>query len=85
MEASELTWRVSKAFKKALALEVLFLLLTIAGCTKSQHPETVCPIDAQPAQWTGARNGNSCEYSHYSIVERKTHSWWAACAGDGAK
>lgn len=27
--------------------------------------------------------GSSCEYSHYSVIEKKTHSWWADCSKNG--
>src|SRR5947209_1155033 len=28
-------------------------------------------LDGQPPTWSGQRRGNSCEYFHYSIVEKK--------------
>jgi hypothetical protein len=63
----------------ARALSLSLIVLIASGCEKSYRAKNVCPIDGQPAQWSGARKGNSCEYSHYSIIEKKTHSWWAAC------
>jgi len=55
------------------------IFLVIAGCDRRKN---VCPIDGQPPQWSGRRNGQSCEYFHYSNMERKTHSWWAECGKD---
>jgi hypothetical protein len=54
------------------------LALILLGCEASH--KNVCPIDGQPPAWSGQRRGNSCEYFHYSIVEKKTHSWWADCS-----
>jgi hypothetical protein len=51
----------------------------IAGC---DGRKIVCPIDGQPAQGLWRRNGQSCEYFHYSVIEKKTHSWWAECSQD---
>jgi len=55
----------------------LILATILFGCSRSR--QNVCPIDGQPPEWTGARKGNSCEYFHYSIVEKKAHSWWNEC------
>ena len=57
----------------------LLVLLSLAACSQGHRQKNVCPIDGQLPQWSGARKGNSCEYFHYSIVEKRTHSWWAAC------
>jgi len=67
-----------------LLLAILGIFLTLAGCGKSQSRKNVCPIDGQPPQWAGQRKGNSCEYFHYSDIERHTHSWWADCEQDPA-
>jgi hypothetical protein len=61
------------AIRKIAAPALAVILL---GCSETSHKENVCPIDGQPPEWSGARNGHSCEYFHYSIVEKKTHSWW---------
>jgi len=66
---------VSRIGKPAVPLALAVILL---GCSQAAH-KNVCPIDGQPPQWSGARNGQSCEYFHYSIVEKKTHSWWSDC------
>jgi hypothetical protein len=60
----------------SLRLGLVLVLLTTAGCERAKN---ACPIDGQPPEWTGRRNGKSCEYFHYSQVERTTHSWWADC------
>jgi hypothetical protein len=49
------------------------------GLQGERSGKNVCPIDGSPPEWTGKRNGSSCEYLHYNAVERQTHSWWAAC------
>ena len=54
------------------------LAVILLGC-QANH-KNVCPIDGQPPEWSGQRRGKSCEYFHYSIVEKKTHSWWADCS-----
>jgi hypothetical protein len=56
----------------------LLIAVILMGCSEAGH-KNVCPIDGQPPQWSGPRNGHSCEYFHYSIVEKKTHSWWTDC------
>jgi hypothetical protein len=45
-----------------------------------------CPIDGAPAEWqTGGeqygsrRDHNVCNYGHFSKVDQKPHTWWAAC------
>jgi hypothetical protein len=67
-----------KAAKAAKGLLLVLICLFTAGCTK-ETSKNVCPIDGQPPQWTGARHGDTCEYGHYSIIEKSTHSWWAPC------
>ena len=37
-----------------------------------------CPIDGQPANWS-KQEGNTCEYGHFSVIEKKAHTWSAAC------
>jgi hypothetical protein len=53
--------------------------------TNSINPQR-CPIDGLPAEWQtgGERYGsrsdhNICNYGHFSVVEKKAHTWWAAC------
>jgi hypothetical protein len=64
--------------KWSLTVGVTLIVIALSGCSK-EHARTACPIDGQPPQWRGQRSGNSCEFFHYSDVERKTHSWWADC------
>ena len=40
---------------------------------------SICPIDGQLAQWSKRQGRSDCEYGHFSTVEKKTHSWLAAC------
>jgi hypothetical protein len=67
---------LSLSIKKA-ALAALALILL--GCSEANR-KNVCPIDGQRPEWSGERKGSSCEYFHYSIVEKQTHSWWADCS-----
>jgi hypothetical protein len=66
--------------KRSGTLFVLsMIVMSAAACKGGRSGKNVCPIDGAAPEWTGQRNGNSCEYLHYSAVERQTHSWWAKC------
>jgi hypothetical protein len=73
------------SLEKATVAALFLFILTIAACRNNEAHRPACPIDGQPPQWSGPRNGQSCEYSHYSVVEKKTHSWWAKCGEDAAQ
>ena len=77
--------RTLPACGKVLPIALFFLFLAATGCSHQAAGNTVCPIDGQPSQWSRAENEHRCEYSHYSLVERKTHSWLAECQEGGAK
>jgi hypothetical protein len=51
----------------------LVLAVLLLECSPAGY-KNVCPIDEQPPEWSGERKGRSCEYFHYSVVEKKTHS-----------
>jgi hypothetical protein len=76
VEVSEMRRRPLFSMKKAAPAALALILL---GCSEASH-KNVCPIDGQAPEWSGQRKGHSCEYFHYSIVEKKTHSWWADCS-----
>jgi hypothetical protein len=77
LEVPEMTIpRILFSIKKAAPATFALILLACSG--KASH-KNVCPIDGQPPEWSGQRKGDWCEYSHYSIIEKKTHSWWADC------
>ena len=61
--------------KKAAWLLVVVVLLTVSGCAR--RSPSLCPIDGSPAQVTRRIDEKMCAYSHFSIVERTTHSWVA--------
>jgi hypothetical protein len=61
-----------------LRLAVISFLLTAIGCSKYDAPN-LCPMDRTPAQVTTRLSDGSCEYSHYAQIERRMHSWKAAC------
>jgi hypothetical protein len=56
---------------------ILLLLLALSGCG-NKFPDS-CPIDGAPAQFTKRLDEKSCEYTHFSAVERRTHNWVADC------
>ena len=60
---------------------LLMLILPVGGCAKRRR-RNLCPIEGQPSQWAERRNGHTCEYFHYSIIERRTHSRMADCPSD---
>jgi hypothetical protein len=39
----------------------------------------ICPIDGQLAEWSKRQGRSDCEYGHFSTVEKKPHTWVAAC------
>jgi len=49
------------------------LLIVLVRSHQSRRPNA-CPIDGRQAEWTNPRNGTTCEYRHFSEVERTTHS-----------
>lgn len=58
------------------AMRIVFLLPLLAtGCSK--RSPSACPIDGLPAQVTKRLDEKSCEYSHFSVIERHTHTWVA--------
>jgi hypothetical protein len=57
---------------------VLGLLILVALRGVPQRPDR-CPIDGQVAEWTKRSGENSCDYGHFSAIERATHMWSAAC------
>jgi len=71
--------------EKVIFLVTLLISLAVAGCARNQTQKNVCPIDGQPPQWVGQRNGKSCEFFHYNDIERHSHSWWADCEQSGTQ
>jgi|SRR5882724_9434083 len=67
---------------RALHLSLVLIFLIIAGCDSRKN---VCPIDGQPPEGLWRKKGQSCEYFHYSVIEKKTHSWWAECTQESAQ
>jgi len=58
-----------------ISVVILIVLLT------SRKPviANVCPIDGQVAEWSKRQGPKECEYGHFSIVEKTTHTWSANC------
>ena len=50
-------------------MPLALIFLTTAGCNSCTN---VCPIDGQPPEGRWRRNGQACEYFHYSVIEKKT-------------
>ena len=65
--------------RKGILFLPILILLSAAACNRKHKGQNVCPIDGSAPEWTGRRNGNSCEYFHYNAIERQTHAWWAEC------
>ena len=76
---------IMRRITKRIVPLLICVMSFLAGCSQKTTQKNICPIDGQPPQWSGAKNGRSCEYSHYSVVEKKTHSWWADCQPDAAE
>jgi hypothetical protein len=68
-----------------IALLLVGLIILKNNGVRSIGPQR-CPIDGLPAEWQtgGERFGsradhNVCNYGHFSKVDQKPHTWWAAC------
>ncbi len=59
-----------------LAIPLVFLVIT--GCAKRRTSNTY-PIDGAPAEYSKRISANSCQYFHFSAVERQMHSWVGDC------
>jgi hypothetical protein len=69
----------------------VFFALTVAGFVvlfgllilikRDANPTHHCPIDGVAAEWRtyGNRDHHVCNYGHFSKVDQKPHTWWAAC------
>gem|GEM_PF-6502354 len=58
-----------RTITKRIVPVLIFVMFFLAGCSEKATQKNTGPIDGQPPQWAGAKNGRSCEYSHYSLVE----------------
>ena len=54
------------------------LLIALLRSHRQSRPN-VCPIDGRAAEWTKPRDGVTCEYGHFSEMERTAHTWSARC------
>jgi hypothetical protein len=68
-----------------IAILLVGLIILKSNGARSTGPQR-CPIDGLPAEWqTGGehfgsrRDHNVCNYGHFSKVDQKPHTWWAAC------
>jgi hypothetical protein len=68
------------------AAYVLLVVFLFAGMLLILYPRphrpiipNVCPIDGQVAEWSKRQGQRDCEYGHVSTVEKKPHTWVAAC------
>jgi hypothetical protein len=83
--------RISKKNNKptrvelAVGIAVSAVMLLVVGLILlgGRHPLAAqrCPIDGMPAEWRQDRpqGASTCNYGHFSVVERQAHTWWAAC------
>jgi hypothetical protein len=67
--------------KKIGRIAILLFFLGATGCAKGTigYAPSRCPIDGAPAEYSKRISANSCQYSHFSAVERQMHSWVADC------
>ena len=67
----------------AQALLVVFVFVAMLSILYSHYRRpiipNICPIDGQVAEWSKRQGRRDCEYSHFSTVEKTTHTWVAAC------
>jgi hypothetical protein len=65
------------------ALLVVFSFVGILLILFPRRPRpiipNICPIDGQVAERSKRQGQRDCEYSHFSTVEKTTHTWQAAC------
>jgi hypothetical protein len=64
--------------KRKRTMQIALLLSLLATACSKRSP-SACPIDGLPAQVTKRLDYKSCEYSHFSAIERQNHSWVADC------
>ena len=60
-------------------LPLLLSLIAAGGCEKNTEHKNVCPIDGQAPEWSKQIDAQTCEYFHFSPIERRAHSWTAPC------
>jgi hypothetical protein len=72
--------RIHRAkYRDSIFLALLLSLVATGACEGQGEHKNVCPIDAQPPEWSMQRDPQTCEYFHWSYTERQTHSWAAPC------
>jgi hypothetical protein len=70
---------VSIAERLAILGVLMLGVLIVVAAWRAPHRLDRCPIDGHVADWTKQIDANSCEYGHFSAVERTFHTWSAAC------
>lgn len=55
------------------------LLLILIFRNRPQRPPDVCPLDGQTAEWSTPQDADTCDYGHFSTIEKTTHTWSAPC------
>jgi hypothetical protein len=67
-----------------IALLLVGLILLKNNGARSVSPQR-CPIDGLPAEWQtdgervgSRRDHNICNYRHFSKIDQKPYTWWAA-------
>jgi hypothetical protein len=67
------------AFVALVVLLFAGMLLMLFPPSHRPFIPNICPIDAQLAEWSNRQGQRDCEYGHFSTVEKKPHTWVAAC------
>jgi hypothetical protein len=67
-----------------IALLLVGLIILKNNGARSVSPQR-CPIDGLPAEWQtdgervgSRRDHNICNYRHFSKIDQKPYTWWAA-------
>jgi hypothetical protein len=67
-----------------IALLLVRLIILKNNGARSVSPQR-CPIDGLPAEWQtdgervgSRRDHNICNYRHFSKIDQKPYTWWAA-------
>lgn len=62
-----------------LVFLVVVIVFVMYHASRAPVFPNLCPIDGQVAEWHKRQGQRDCEYSHFSMVEKATHTWVARC------
>jgi hypothetical protein len=70
--------RIIRFLVVALVLGLL-LRAGLRGWRGGVRGPNLCPIEGHVAEWRSQRNATTCDYGHFSNIEKSAHRWSAAC------